>query len=512
MSDNENQDKPLHGPNLILDVVNFGPIAEAKNIEFRPMTVFVGPSNTGKSYLAMLLHAMLEGIPEAAPHRWRWLFGNGDSEPDASEFLGEVVSNAVDYVDYLTDAAAGDAPRGNNGWEVANAAVCGVRDRMVGEIAKAMFRSVRRFYEVSEFEQLRTGYPLSGGKPAVSLYDETKRMTLDSVLHNSFADDSILNYNERLIAQMSAWVDVEDEILTSVDEIGMLNGIFYALVRRVDLGLSSYYFPAARTGILTSHKVMSDSLIEGAHRFFVDDEHRPSVPYHKVARDFLRRVNNVTDPANRVTRSSGECGREAARTLEESVLRGRIEVVGNEYGPPDFEYLPFAFRDVRVPMFLSSSAVTEIAPIVAFLRSYVCRGDLLIIEEPESHLHPEAQQKMAAALALMVRRGLRVLITTHSHYFVEQLGTLVNASYASPDERAKGMRLLGPDLDRDLYLTEDEVAVYDFSQMSDVTGGTLVRQLALDEDAWGFYPDSYTDALNAQHNRNVGMIGARGGF
>ena len=62
MPDTDQDKKPLHGPNLILDVENFGPIAEAKNIEFRPMTVFVGPSNTGKSYLAMLLHAMLQGM------------------------------------------------------------------------------------------------------------------------------------------------------------------------------------------------------------------------------------------------------------------------------------------------------------------------------------------------------------------------------------------------------------------------------------------------------------------
>ena len=54
-SDDNTQPDSLHGPNLILDVENFGPIAEAKNIEFKPMTVFVGPSNTGKTYLAMLL-------------------------------------------------------------------------------------------------------------------------------------------------------------------------------------------------------------------------------------------------------------------------------------------------------------------------------------------------------------------------------------------------------------------------------------------------------------------------
>ena len=40
-----------------VDVENFGPIAKAR-VDVRPLTVFVGPSNTGKSYLAVLLYAL----------------------------------------------------------------------------------------------------------------------------------------------------------------------------------------------------------------------------------------------------------------------------------------------------------------------------------------------------------------------------------------------------------------------------------------------------------------------
>ncbi len=44
----ETSDQPLHQPNIVLDVRNFGPIAEAKDIEFRPMTVFVGPATRAR--------------------------------------------------------------------------------------------------------------------------------------------------------------------------------------------------------------------------------------------------------------------------------------------------------------------------------------------------------------------------------------------------------------------------------------------------------------------------------
>ena len=48
--------------NMKISVNNYGPIAEAKNIELCPLTVFVGPSNTGKSYLAILVYALLNSF------------------------------------------------------------------------------------------------------------------------------------------------------------------------------------------------------------------------------------------------------------------------------------------------------------------------------------------------------------------------------------------------------------------------------------------------------------------
>ena len=51
MSDSSEQDR------IELDVKDFGPIVEAK-IDLRPLTVFVGPSNTGKSCLATLIYAL----------------------------------------------------------------------------------------------------------------------------------------------------------------------------------------------------------------------------------------------------------------------------------------------------------------------------------------------------------------------------------------------------------------------------------------------------------------------
>ena len=60
-------------PNIHIAVENFGPIEKAE-MDLRPLTVFVGESNTGKTYLAALIYALqrnFEGISRVpwSPHR-----------------------------------------------------------------------------------------------------------------------------------------------------------------------------------------------------------------------------------------------------------------------------------------------------------------------------------------------------------------------------------------------------------------------------------------------------------
>ena len=185
----------------------------------------------------------------------------------------------------------------------------------------------------------------------------------------------------------------------------------------------------------------------------------------------------------------------AIEVLEQALIPGKINVV-DALGLPEHQY---EHEGNEIPLFRSSSMVTELAPIVLFLRSLVRQGDLLIIDEPEAHLHPAAQQQMAAALAFMVRSGLRVLITTHSHYMVEQLSNFVMAwKLDDPDERKRLLDIQGTLGEEDIYLRNDEIAVYDFAPQSE-QGGSIVKEVPFED---GYYPEDHIRAIGAQFNRN----------
>jgi predicted ATPase len=60
-------------------------------------------------------------------------------------------------------------------------------------------------------------------------------------------------------------------------------------------------------------------------------------------------------------------------------------------------------------------------------------GQLVYIEEPEIHLHPRAQSTMAQILADATKRGVRVVIETHSQLLLLGIQTLVAEGKLAPE-------------------------------------------------------------------------------
>ena len=142
----------------------------------------------------------------------------------------------------------------------------------------------------------------------------------------------------------------------------------------------------------------------------------------------------------------------------------------------------------------SSSMVSELAPVVLYLRHLVQPGDVLIIEEPESHLHPGMQAAFTRQLAAVVHSGVRVMLTTHSDYVLEELANLVRMSEL-PESQQAGLE------GADFALKPEEVGVWLFEPRKRPKG-TVVKEIKLDKDA-GTFPAGYGDITEALYNKWV---------
>lgn len=104
-------------------------------------------------------------------------------------------------------------------------------------------------------------------------------------------------------------------------------------------------------------------------------------------------------------------------------------------------------RRFNVPLHLASSSVRGLSDLYFFLRHDAKPADLLIIDEPESHLDTRNQIELARLLARCVRAGLRVLITTHSDYLIKEINNLVMLAqnFKSKDAVLKKLRYKADD-------------------------------------------------------------------
>ncbi len=90
-------------------------------------------------------------------------------------------------------------------------------------------------------------------------------------------------------------------------------------------------------------------------------------------------------------------------------------------------------RRFDIPLHLASSSARGLADLYFYLRHKAAKDDLLIIDEPESHLDTGNQVLLARILARFVRAGIKVLITTHSDYVIKEINNLIMLSQLGDD-------------------------------------------------------------------------------
>jgi len=85
-----------------------------------------------------------------------------------------------------------------------------------------------------------------------------------------------------------------------------------------------------------------------------------------------------------------------------------------------------------IPLHLASSSARGMSDLYFFLRHHAHKKELLIIDEPESHLDTANQRLLARLLSYCVRAGLKVLVTTHSDYLIKEINNLIMLSHSFP--------------------------------------------------------------------------------
>jgi hypothetical protein len=129
--------------------------------------------------------------------------------------------------------------------------------------------------------------------------------------------------------------------------------------------------------------------------------------------------------------------------------------------------------------------VSQTLPVLVALHAAL-PGQLVYIEQPEIHLHPRAQVAMAAVLARAARRGVRLIVETHSSLMLLALQTLI----AENHER---------------LVSSGDVQLHWFTR--DEHGATQVSSATIDENgSFGEWPEDFGDVMLEAENRYLTAV------
>ena len=452
--------------NNTLNIQNFGPIKKA-NIDISPLTIFIGSNSSGKSFSAMIIHSILNSFDKLGFNQLtnvrnkslkRFMENNQGVFKEFKESINQYVELKpkisdepfkfpADKLKYIIEESFGQ-----------------VYNNLVEEKLKRNFNNnlnklnqLNKFpFEFSfndnlfinksgnlelkdfsfDFNKLKNELIEDDDKICLlDIDDEFLFLNLNYLLWNKFFDDNY--FLSEVIFMM---------ITTSLMEI---------------LNYPSYYLPAA-----------GDELFKDVNNFIVDDMNgtfKPSLVQEELLTNFIK-VNSDMDKSSFYS---------LARQLENELIDGEIQVKKTEFK----EELFFIDNEygMELELELTSSSIRELTPFIIYLKYFLQKGNTLIIEEPENHLHPKNQLILVKYLVKAINQGLNIIITTHSDFIIEKFNNFIRLGNANDDIFNK----LG--YDKSNILDFHDVNIYNFKKedkYSYVASKVDINETGFDENTF----------------------------
>ncbi len=491
------------GLRLVVD--HLGPV-EHGEVELRPLTVFIGRNNTGKTYVAQALYACRQAVRSVMRR-------------PAEEFSDEELTTLEAFTRERRDALVnGGATRQGLPVQlheyVARALKDGLEDagREVFLRLKATFGidDLTRITSWGNGKGLRFEVKSSGiGGADVCLFGSGGTTApVGSVLHNleidwtefddffpplTLFDQETGREEQKGLYSHLAWV--------------ITQSYWHSFLENALLGGRTHYLPAGRSGLLNAWTDVVKLRIQlEKERYGLPSFADPSLD--GVALDFITSLADVLGHGSRRRfRPYGFLGPEHPSeqdALKPAIALLKVLMEGTISPESDSEIVPtLAYEQDghSIAIRHASSMVADLAPLAIWVERLLAPGDLLIVDEPESHLHPEAIRLVARVLIRLANCGVQVVCATHSSIFINELSNCLlrhETSITTSDEMA-------PEYTSDDFLAIDDLAVHRFVR-SEANKMVTVESVKVDPE-WGIPENEFLKVAQDLSDESAHLIG-----
>lgn len=474
---------------ISVELSNLGPLRSAE-LELGDLTLLTGENNTGKTFLATVLHRVLDASPGV-----RWLLRGHPEEvpPEIEEWIVQALDEPAG--DTTAEEPVMTPSRAVTDWadEFTGGVLRDYGARVRHSIAYAFGAEASRLRRRTHsrhasdcFLRIRNSDP----RWQVEVRFDSDDVSIDPPDSGTLLRAFLKPADIRQAARAGSPSRRRPRMLLVDDVLGLDGG---RVPSRNHLGLfsswprSAVHLPADRTGIMQSHNVLAGAAVRQSARAGIRPIEIETLP--GTSADFLSLILEIPEYAQ-LPHRRGSVFSPLVHKFE-AQMRAQIEVDQRSDG---LDAIVAATPEGRFPMARASSMLSELAPLLLVLKSSLF-VDHITIDEPEAHLHPGMQVRVASFLAELVNNGMGLVLTTHSDFFVSQFNNMMRRyelSASSGRANSNG----GPALAR------AKVCSLTFSREN----GWYVARESVPDPLDGIDESTFTDVMRAQYDETATLV------
>lgn len=392
-----------------ITISNFGPIGHIEMDLSKKLIITYGKNNIGKSYAMTMVYLFLKNLIDKRSTKYKFFM---DLEYSRNSKLTKIY-NELEKTYQQTDNFKIDK-------NINEAVTIILNQSIMPDFEKSMLNS---------FGDIRNKQT----KKQTKILLEINANTIEVVINGrvqvgkvelSFSE-SDHNIKMKDITYSKFTQIVIDRIFELLEEINKQVGVLF-------------FFPASRSGIYSGMSAYSSIIAEFSKNRALISQKIELPSLSEPISDYIIKLSNISN-----NRYKDEKVSEVINSIEKDILNG---IIGFDKTNNAITYQPSNGK-MTLRLNNTSSMVSEIAPIVAFLK-YILHKNLapkttkemttfvfgtesnseyttVFIEEPEAHLHPEAQIRLIEALVKLSGCKVNLIMTSHSNYIFNKLNNMI---------------------------------------------------------------------------------------
>ncbi len=457
---------------------NFGILKNA-NIDIVPLTVFTGDNDSGKSFVAKLIHSF-SSINKDDYHRDIDVSFSNTSKYFDEDHEKQFIQLSHEIGQYFRDNF-------NKGCEAFKIPA----DTFFELLDDGILKYFAIIFEERIAEEF--GESLDG---LINFNHDFFEIILNDVKFLKMKGKS-LDFHPDVIGLVNTiYISQDDEKITI--ELENDNEFIYLNVKSAFNNFNDFdsIFPITYSSI--AHSILDNVLLEKS--YYIPAERSEIIIDKKM---LSRRVKNESDMSktqsdvlyNIINIDSGNKGYYYDLGCEfDKEFSGILIDVEEKDFINDIVYNDMDSGNSLSSKILSTS-IHEMTLFSLYLKYVLKKGDLLIIEEPEAHLHPKNQLLLLKYLVKAVNNGLKIMLTTHSEYISDQLNNFVRLNNI-PYEKCLELNYT-----KDNILNSSDLNIYNFKEIS--KNQYMSEKLEIDET--GFFEENFTKIVDELYNETLNI-------